>query len=149
MNKVFIHMLLLLLSRFSCVQICATPYTWSHAKWSMDKYKIHMPLPNVLGHDHNTSWSEVWNSRETGKSWGSPASEQPVDVLDGARVPTKVAALWNRYKTDGSLNIASILEWCHSAVRAWIMVARTLCSSKLANFNQGKALAYLCWFCKD
>lgn len=72
-----------------------------------------------------------------------------MDVLDGARVPTKVAALWNRYKTDGLLNIASILEWCHSAVRAWIMVARTLCSSKLANFNQAKAFAYLCWFCKD
>lgn len=71
-----------------------------------------------------------------------------MDVLDGARVPT-VAALWNRYKTDGSLNIASILEGSAiPPVRAWIMVARTLCSSKLANFNQGKALAYLCWFCK-
>lgn len=55
----------------------------------------------------------------------------------------------NRYKTDGWLNIASILEQCHSAVRAWIMVTRTMCSSVLANFNPAKAIAYLCWFCKD
>lgn len=81
----------------------------------------------------------------------SLAGEQTADMLDGARVQTKPPVLFggNRYKTDGLLNIASILEQCHLAVRAWIMVARTLCSRALANFNLAKAIAYLCWFCKD
>lgn len=56
----------------------------------------------------------------------------------------------NRYKTDGLLNIASMLEQCHAAVRAGIMVTRALCSrASVSSVQLAKAVAYLCWFCKD
>lgn len=125
---------------------------YTHGDMQNDRHtdtKAMCPFQKFSGSNYNASLREVWNSYKAGKSHGSLVGEQVADVLDGARVPTKASVQWNRYKTDGWLNIASILEQCHSAVRAWIMVARTLCSSELANFNPAKALAYLCWFCKD
>ena len=46
----------------------------------------------------------------------------------------------HRYKPDGLLNIASMLEQCRAAVRAGIMVTGALCSRASAQFSRLKLL---------